>query len=151
MDTAHLARALHDAHRYHKDFYFCHFYVAEPGAQESASRLTFEDAQPAKNRVHLIDLHRLGYHPWTGWRWRVKDLAQLHYSSDVPGIDDRDRLRFFHRYLGLRKLDRTGRRLLRAVQRKAGCYRRHYARNLTPASPPGPGTRTSRHESGDVL
>jgi heptose I phosphotransferase len=114
------ARALHDRRRYHKDLYLCHFFV-RPAARSSS---------PAEvGAVHMIDLHRLTHHPLTGWRWQIKDLAELLYSSDVLGVTDRDRLRFFHQYLGQRKLDRAGRRLLRLVLAKAARYRRHNVRN----------------------
>jgi heptose I phosphotransferase len=114
------ARALHDRRRYHKDLYLCHFFVP-PAAATSGP-------WPA-GLVHMIDFHRLGHHPLTGWRWRIKDLAALLYSSDVPGVTDRDRLRFFHQYRGVRKLDRAGRRMLRLVLAKAERYRRHNDRS----------------------
>jgi heptose I phosphotransferase len=115
-EVARLTALLHRARRYHKDLYLCHFYAAPAGSAPEASH---------QGRVVLIDLHRLGHHPWTGRRWQVKDLAQLLFSADVPGLDDRDRLYFFRHYRTGRKLDRTGRRLLGAVLRKAGQYRRH--------------------------
>jgi heptose I phosphotransferase len=82
--------ALHRRRRFHKDLYFCHFYVAEA-----------DTARPPADwhgRVWLIDLHRLGHHPLAWPWWRAKDLAQLLYSSDVPGVTDRDRLRFWRSY-----------------------------------------------------
>src|SRR5262249_30513766 len=73
-----LARSLHERRSFHKDLYLCPFSVPEA------------DPRAVPNwpgRVHVIDLHRLGRHPWT-WRvWQVKDLGQLLYSSEVPGID----------------------------------------------------------------
>src|SRR5262249_11193411 len=71
-EVARLTRSLHDRRWFHKDLYLCHFYVRG----EDTERV------PAwRGRVHLIDLHRLAYHPWT-WRvWQAKDLAQLLYSS----------------------------------------------------------------------
>lgn len=105
---ASIVAQLHAKRHYHKDLYLCHFFVR------------FGD-----ETTYLIDLHRLGHHGWTGWRWRVKDLAQLLFSADLPEIDDRDRLRFFHAYVGRKKLRWADRRLLHAIQRKAGRYRRH--------------------------
>jgi heptose I phosphotransferase len=113
-DAARLSRTLHAAHRYHKDLYLCHFFVPTDALTPGP--------------MHLIDLHRLGHHPWTGWRWRVKDLAQLLYSSRIPGVTDRDRLRFFKAYLQMRKLDAAARRLMACVIAKAERYRRHNQR-----------------------
>jgi heptose I phosphotransferase len=118
-EVARLARALHDRRRFHKDLYLCHFYVLEGDTR----------TVPAwAGRVHLIDLHRLARHPWT-WRvWQAKDLAQLLYSSEVAGVDPRDRLRFWRLYLGPGRRSRVGRWLRRAVLFKASRYRRHNAR-----------------------
>jgi heptose I phosphotransferase len=91
-ELARLARLLHDRRCFHKDLYLCHFYI--PAGDTQGLPATW------RNRVHLIDLHRLSHHPWT-WRiWQVKDLAQLLYSSDVEGVDARDRLWFWRAYLG---------------------------------------------------
>jgi heptose I phosphotransferase len=91
-ELARLARLLHDRHVFHKDLYLCHFYV---------DRGDLTSVPPDwRGRVNLIDLHRLTYHPWS-WRiWQLKDLAQLLYSSDVPGVDARDRLLFWREYRG---------------------------------------------------
>src|SRR5205807_2420776 len=89
-EMARLTRFLHERHYYHKDLYLCHFYMPE----------TDTAAVPAwPGLVHMIDFHRLGHHPLTSPWWRVKDLGQLLYSSDVPGVDIRDRLRFWRYYL----------------------------------------------------
>ena len=91
-EMARLTRLLHDRRRFHKDLYLCHFYIA---------RADTAVADPAwRGRVFLIDLHRLGRHPWTWPWWRMKDLAQLLYSTEVPGVDARDRLYFWRMYRG---------------------------------------------------
>jgi heptose I phosphotransferase len=89
-ELARLARLLHDRRRFHKDFYLCHFFIRQG-----------DTAQPPDDwigRVWLIDLHRLGHHPSTWPLWAVKDLAQLLFSSDVPGVRVRDRLTFWRHY-----------------------------------------------------
>jgi heptose I phosphotransferase len=100
-----IAVALHRRRRFHKDFYFCHFYVAEEDTARAPSGWG--------GRVRLIDLHRLAHHPRTWLWWRAKDLAQLLFSSDVAGVNTRDRVRFWRGYLPPGRL--AG--LLRAVIR----------------------------------
>src|SRR5262249_38279011 len=92
-EMARLARLLHDRRCFHKDFYLCHFYVHRD--------LTVDPPPSWRGRVYLIDLHRLAQHPWTWWLWRVKDLAQLLYSSEVAGVDVRDQVSFWRHYRGL--------------------------------------------------
>ncbi|MBI3463358.1 MAG: hypothetical protein HY000_09905 [Planctomycetes bacterium] len=106
-----IVRKLHAANLYHLDLYLCHFFI----------RQSPED--PARLDLVLIDLMRLKHSRLS--RWRIKDLAQLQFSSDLPAITRTDRLRFFKLYLGLRRLDAPAHRLLRKVQRKAAMYHRH--------------------------
>ncbi|HEY7153060.1 MAG TPA: lipopolysaccharide kinase InaA family protein, partial [Gemmataceae bacterium] len=92
-EMARLARMLHDRRCFHKDLYLCHFYIARDDTRSVP-------ADGWRGRVHLIDLHRLAHHPLT-WRiWQTKDLAQLLYSSEIIGIDARDRLYFWRAYRG---------------------------------------------------
>jgi Lipopolysaccharide kinase (Kdo/WaaP) family len=115
-EMARLTRELHLRRCYHKDLYLCHFYVPQLD--------TLAGPPESRGRVHLIDLHRLGHHPWTWRLWQVKDLAELAYSAEIAGVTARDRLRFWRSYLG------TGRQLAswwlrRAVLLKWQRYRRH--------------------------
>jgi heptose I phosphotransferase len=110
---ADVARRLHAADLYHRDLYLCHFFIRETPAAAAGFDLV------------LIDFTRLIQSRLT--RWRIKDLAQFLFSSDLPGITCTDRLRFFKQYLGVRKLDASARRLLRRIQRKAARYHRHNA------------------------
>jgi heptose I phosphotransferase len=119
-ETARLTRLLHDRRRFHKDLYLCHFFIP---------RADTADPDPAwRGRVHLIDLHRLGRHPWAWLWWRIKDLAQLLYSSEAPGVAAADRLRFWRAYRGPGPRRAADRWLLRLVLFKWGRYRRHNAR-----------------------
>lgn len=106
-----VAQRLHVEGLYHRDFYLCHFFLRD------------DPQSPDGFDLVLIDLGRLLSSRWS--RWRVKDLAALLFSADVPGISRTDRLRFYLRYLGKRKLDAPARRLARRILRKAERYRRH--------------------------
>lgn len=119
-EMARLTRLLHDRFRFHKDLYLCHFYIAR--SDTAAADL------PWRGRVFLIDLHRLGRHPWTWLWWRTKDLSQLLYSSEIPGIDARDRLTFWRRYREAGPRRMSDRWLLRLVLFKWSRYRRHNER-----------------------
>jgi hypothetical protein len=116
VEMARLTRALHDNCWFHKDLYLCHFYIA---------REDTETLPPWRGRVHLIDLHRLGRHPWTWPLWQAKDLAQLLYSSSVVGVSTRDRLRFWREYLGPRRHLWSSQWLRRGILLKWWSYRRH--------------------------
>jgi heptose I phosphotransferase len=119
-EVARVARLLHDRRRFHKDLYLCHLYVARADAAAAPRG-------PAgwRGRVFVIDLHRLAHHPRTWRLWQLKDLAQLLYSSDVPGLDVRDRLAFWHAYRDAGLGRRPERRLWRWVLFKWRRYRRH--------------------------
>jgi heptose I phosphotransferase len=130
-EMARVARLLHDHRLFHKDFYFCHFYIAR------------EDTGVIpewRGRVFLIDLHRLGHHPLTWRLWQSKDLAQLLYSSDVAGVTARDRLRFWRLYLGGGRATWKTRWLRRLVMLRWRRYVRHNARHpgLRTPLPPEP-------------
>jgi heptose I phosphotransferase len=120
-ELARLARLLHDRRCFHKDLYFCHFYV--PRGDTAA-------VPPAgwRGRIFLIDLHRLAHHPLSWKVWQTKDLAQLLYSSELPGVDTRDRLSFWRAYRGPGPRRAADRWLRSWVLFKWGRYRRHNAR-----------------------
>jgi heptose I phosphotransferase len=118
-EMAALTSRLHRLRHFHKDLYFCHFYI--PGRFTRAAPATWA------GEVHMIDMHRLGHHPWS-WRWwQMKDLAQLAYSSEVIGVTAGDRLRFWRDYAGPARRGWWARLLLSAVQLRWQNYRRHSA------------------------
>jgi heptose I phosphotransferase len=125
-ELARLARFLHDRHAFHKDFYLCHFFIA---------RADTNKVPVWTNRVYMIDFHRLALHPFTHGFWRSKDLGQLLYSSDLPGIDARDRLRFWRAYLGDDRHTWRGSLLRQLVLLRGRLYRRHNARGAAHAAP----------------
>jgi heptose I phosphotransferase len=113
-----LSRRLHDGKWFHKDLYFCHFYIPED--------LTRRVPDEWPGRVFMIDLHRLDRHPLRALWFQIKDLGQLLYSSDVAGVTARDRLRFWKLYGG-------GRLLRRFVTWKWKLYRRNHRRRQSVA------------------
>ncbi len=82
--------ALHRRNHFHRDLYLCHFYVADAD--------TARVPDDWRGRVRIIDFHRLARRPLTWFWWQAKDLAQLLYSSDVPGVTVRDRVYFWRAY-----------------------------------------------------
>jgi heptose I phosphotransferase len=122
-ELARLARELHRRKVFHKDLYFCHFYISE--------QLTRAVPDSWTNRVVMIDLHRLERHPVTAAWWQVKDLAQLLYSSEVPGVTARDRLRFWKLYRQGWPGSPPGNWLLPLIRWKRRLYRRHHRRRAS--------------------
>lgn len=123
-EVARLARLLHDRQHFHKDLYLCHFFIRET---DISGQVGTEDAF-WRGRVFLIDLHRLAHHRWTWWLWRLKDLAQLLYSADLPCLDVRDKLAFWMQYRGLGVRGWASRWLQACIVFKWRRYQRHNAR-----------------------
>jgi heptose I phosphotransferase len=108
---------LHGLQRFHKDLYLCHFFIPD--------RLTYYIPAGWSNDLSMIDLHRLGHHPWLGPWWQLKDLAQLLYSSEILGVTARDRLRFWRQYAGPDRRRGWWPWLRRGVLVRWRNYRRH--------------------------
>jgi heptose I phosphotransferase len=122
-ELARLARELHRRRVFHKDLYFCHFYIPE-----SFTRTVPSDW---KDRAVMIDLHRLARHKITGTIWQVKDLAQLLFSSEVEGVTARDRVRFWKLYQAGWPTGRKPREWLKPLVRwKVRQYQRHNRRRV---------------------
>jgi hypothetical protein len=115
-EMAGIVRALHERRRFHQDLYLCHFFIAE----EDTRRVP---AWPG--RVWLIDLHRLTHRRLTGLWWQAKDLGQLLYSSDVAGVEARDRLRFWRAYGGAGRRGLSGNSLKWCARVRAWHNQRH--------------------------
>lgn len=106
LSVADVARRFHTLGFNHRDFYTCHIFIRED--------------DPGVFAVHLIDLQRVQKWPKAlRGRWRLKDLAQLAYSSDPRLIRASDRLRFFLHYLGSERLSARSKRFARRILRKA--------------------------------
>lgn len=135
-ELARLSRELHRRRAFHKDLYFCHFYITETDTRHVPD--CWQD------RVVMIDFHRLGHHPVLGLWYQIKDIAQLWNSSDVDGVTHRDRLRFWKLYrTGPWGTARTPSDWLRILVRwKWRLYQRNHkrraarARRKTPTSKP---------------
>ena len=111
-----LSVAFHGRNVYHKDWYFCHFYIDGKDTRRVPETWT--------GRVQVIDLHRMARHRVTGaWR-KAKDLAQLLYSSDVSGVTDEDRRGF---WAGYRRQTRLPWLVAMLAHIKWRLYRRHNA------------------------
>jgi heptose I phosphotransferase len=113
VEMARLARLLHDRGYFHKDLYLCHFYLRESDCAAIPARWN--------GRVVVIDLHRLARHRVGGIWWKIKDIAQLLYSSEIPGVRDSDRMTFWRAYQG----ERRQRLLGWLIRMKWRLYRRH--------------------------
>lgn len=84
-----IARTLHRNGVNHRDFYLCHFLLAQPW-----------DGSAANLHLYLIDLHRVQRRRRTPRRWAVKDVGSLWFSAreiDLP-LTRRDLLRFVRWY-----------------------------------------------------
>lgn len=105
-----VVRHLHASGLHHQDLYLCH--------------LLLTPARPSE--LTVIDLGRVQRQPRLARRWRVKDLAQLHFSS--PQATLTERLRFLRAYLG-RRLIRSDRTWIRQIHGKAARIARHTNRH----------------------
>ncbi len=94
-------RRLHAAGYNHRDLYCCHFFV--------------KDAAHAPREIRLIDLQRVERRRWFRRRWLVKDLAQLAWSAPSCCIKRTHKMAFIREYLGVAKLRRADKRLIRSV------------------------------------
>jgi len=88
--VAEIARSLHENGLNHRDLYICHFLLEVEKLPE------FLDAGEVK--LALIDLHRMQFRNEVPFRWKVKDVAALHFSSMDIGLTKRDLLRFIKLY-----------------------------------------------------
>lgn len=95
------ANRFHSAGLFHRDFYWCHFFVSEP--------------VPGGFSVYLIDLQRVLESRWMRWRWLIKDLAQFRFSVPKGCLTKAEWRNWFQRYCGRpdrRLRDRIGETLV---------------------------------------
>jgi heptose I phosphotransferase len=122
-ELARLSAELHRRDRFHMDLYLCHFYLRENDCRT--------DGVAFRNRVFMIDFHRLRRHRLAGRWFRIKDIAQLLYSThNVDGVTDRDALRFWKHYCAALAAPKG---LFTAVRWKCALYLRHSRRKSVKA------------------
>lgn len=100
------AGKMHAAGINHRDCYICHYLV-------DASDITTD------SDVFVIDLHRAQIRGRVPYRYHVKDVAGLHFSSMDAGLSSRDRLRFMAEYCKYLPRCRKNRTFWQDVERTA--------------------------------
>jgi heptosyltransferase-2 len=104
-------RKFHDTGYCHRDLYLCHIF------------------RTPDDQFYLIDLARAFKPMLLGTLYRIKDVAQLHYSAPAKYFSRTDRLRFLRAYLGREKLNAEGKVLIRRITNKAKRTARHDAKH----------------------
>lgn len=107
-----IARTLHQKGYYHRDFYLCHF---------------FWDSK--KEKLSLIDLHRLFRPRFFKKHYQVKDLSGLFFSAMDMNLRRRDVFLFLRHYFNipLRDVLKTKSHLLAMCEKKAiALYQKAY-------------------------
>ena len=90
---ARTSRVMHNSGANHRDYYLIHFLLRK-GYDDSVK------LSPEKSHLFLIDLHRMQLRKYTPYRWRVKDIAGLYFSSMDMNLSKRDLYRFISVYTG---------------------------------------------------
>ncbi len=88
---AQIARDMHNSGANHRDFYLIHF-LLKIAHDEQGLLSTKQSA------LYLIDLHRMQIRKATPYRWVVKDVAGLYFSSLDVNLSNRDLYRFMKAY-----------------------------------------------------
>jgi heptose I phosphotransferase len=111
--VAEVARGLHENGLNHRDLYICHFLLEEDRLPEFLAA--------GEVQLELIDLHRMQFREQTPYRWKVKDVAALHFSSMDIGLTKKDLFRFVRLYSGkgLRQTLTEEKDFWREVQKRA--------------------------------
>lgn len=100
-----LSRRFHGAGFVHKDYYLSHLFIA-PGARSG------------ERAFYFIDLQRLARPRLLVRRWRIKDAAQLAYSSLLDGASHADLLACYFAYTGRINLTEEDRSWIRDVWKR---------------------------------
>jgi len=100
-------RKFHETGFRHRDLYFSHIFWKPDG------------------NFCLIDLARVFKPAIFGFRYRVKDIAQLNYSATKGIFSNTGRMRFYTIYSGRSKLTRQDKNFIRKVIHKTELIARH--------------------------
>jgi heptosyltransferase-2 len=100
-------KKFHQTNYRHRDLYFSHIYYSDDGS------------------FHLIDLARAFKPILLRERFRIKDIAQLHYSAPARYFSRSNRLRFYLDYVGQNRLTKNDKIFIRKVIKKAELMAQH--------------------------
>jgi len=100
-------KKFHQTNYRHRDLYFSHIYYSDDGS------------------FHLIDLARAFKPILLRERFRIKDIAQLHYSAPARYFSRSNRLRFYLDYVGQNRLTKNDKIFIRKVIKKAEMMAQH--------------------------
>ncbi|OVE72820.1 hypothetical protein BVX93_02070, partial [bacterium B13(2017)] len=114
---ASLARKFHNLGFNHNDFYLGHFFII-----------------PSTMTLHIIDLQRVVRRKKIRDRDRIKDIAQLLFSSQqINGINNTDCIRFLKDYLQIKKIGFIEKNFIYKVLKKYLRINRHTLKHLNKA------------------
>jgi heptose I phosphotransferase len=106
-NLADITRRMHSAGMNHRDYYLCHILMDN------------------RERLYVIDLHRVNVRDKVGKRWMVKDLAALLFSSLEVSVTHGQRLAFYKRYMQINRLSADDKTLIRLIVKKCNKIARH--------------------------
>ena len=106
-NLADITRKMHSAGLNHRDLYLCHILV------------------DSRERLYIIDLHRVDVRTTVGKRWMVKDLAALLFSSLEVPLTHGQRLAFYKHYMQINRLSPFHKNLIRRIIKKCNKIARH--------------------------
>jgi len=105
--SAAFVKKFHKTGYRHRDLYFSHIFYSKSG------------------RFYLIDFSRAFKPVVFAERYRIKDIAQLHYSAPAKYFSKTDRLRFYLGYTGREKLSGKDKAFIGKVNSRAERMARH--------------------------
>ena len=106
-NLADITRKMHSAGINHKDYYLCHILMDN------------------RERLYVIDLHRVNVRDKIGKRWMIKDLAAMLFSSLEVPVTHGQRLAFYKRYMQTSRLSADDKTLIRLIVKKCNKIARH--------------------------